>query len=241
MNEPSPSRGPAVLVVDDHRFSREYTVAALRESAGSVKQAATAEEALHTALWYLPDLIVTDLELSGQSGLDLVRRIGMHWPADRPLPRVVVLSLERPTREQLRGAGVEQLLVKPVEPERLRALLAPGRSAAAAAEDSTERDAELRRLFRRELRSRLDEIDRLVASGRAAAAGAILHQLIASSTLCGERELAARMRDMLAACRGSPWAARIARSYYAVRVCARQCLESPSPYPRARRTVTPPG
>lgn len=241
MNEPSPARGPTVLVVDDHRFSREYTVAALRESAGSVKQAATAEAALQMALRHLPDLIVTDLDLSGESGLRLVRRIRRHWPTGHPRPRVVLLSAERPPEGRLRGAGIERFLVKPVEPERLRALLAPESGPAVAAEAPTDRDAVLRRLFRRELRRRLDEIDRLVAGGDVGAAGAILHQLIASSTLCGEQELGARMREMLAACRGRPRAARIARSYYAVRVSARQCLEASAPHPRARRTLTPPG
>lgn len=229
MKEPRPSRGPSVLVVDDHRFSREYTVAALRESAGTVKQASTAEEALRMALRHLPDLIVTDLELSGRSGLDLVRLIRRRWPAGRPVPRVVVLSAERPTAAQLRGVGAEQCLVKPVEAERLRALLTAGSGAAGAAVATANRDAELRRLFRRELRCRLDEIDSLVASGRIAAAGAILHQLIASSTLCGEHELAAGMRGMLAACRGRLRAARVAQSYYAVRVSARRCLAWPEP------------
>lgn len=241
MNETSPSRGPTVLVVDDHRFSREYTVAALRESAGSVKQAASAEVALDSALRHLPDLIVTDLELSGRSGLDLVHDIRRHWPAGRPHPRVVVLSAERPAAEELRGAGIERFLFKPVRPEQLRALLAPGSSTAVAAEQPPDHDAELRSLFRRELRSQLDEIDRHVAGGQVGAAGAILHQLIASSTLCGELELAARMRDMLAACRGRLRAARVARSYHAVRVSAGLCLAAPANGPRAPLTVTPPG
>lgn len=199
--------------------------------AGSVKQAESAAEALKAALHDLPDLIITDVELAGDSGLDLIRRIGERWPAGRPFPRVVVLTAERPTPAQLAaaGPGVETFLVKPVEPEQVRNLIAPGALPAVTASAPINRDPELHGLFRQELRSRLDELDECVSRGNLGEAGSILHQLIASSRLCGERDLASKMRAMLAACRGDGTAAGLAGSYYSMWVGARYYLESAEP------------
>jgi len=227
MSDPSRNRGPSVLVVDDHRISREYTVAALREIAGTVKQAASAEEALQAALRFLPDLICMDIDLAGASGLELIERIRERWPLDTPHPRVFVLSAEQPSPEQLRvaGTGVERFLLKPVGPRQLRAILAPA-TASVAPRGPVQPDPELRRLFRKELRQRLDELDRYISTGNLAAAGTLLHQLIASSALCRERELEPRMRGMLSACREKSGPARLAHSYYSMWVKARYYLDS---------------
>jgi len=227
MSNLSRNQGPSVLVVDDHRISREYTVAALREIAGSVKQAVSAEEALQTALLFLPDLICMDIDLAGASGLELIERIRQRWPLGTPHPRVFVLSAEQPSPEQLRLAAtdVEQFLLKPVGPQQLRAILAPA-TATAAPRGPVEPDPELRRLFRQELRHRLDELDRCVSTGNLAAASTLLHQLIASSAICRERELEPGMRGMLSACREKSGPARLARSYYSLWVKARYYLDS---------------
>ena len=227
MRDPSRNQGPSVLVVDDHRISREYTVAALREIAASVKQADSAEAALQTALHFLPDVICMDIDLAGASGLELIERIRERWPLDAPHPRVFFLSAEQPSPEQLRLAGtaVERFLLKPVGPQQLRAILAPV-SATVAAPGPLQPDPELRRLFRQELRHRLDELDCCISTGNLAAASALLHQLIASSGLCRERELEPRMRSMLSACREKSGPARLARSYYSMWVKARYYLDS---------------
>ena len=228
MSHQSGSRGPAVLVVDDHRFSREYTAAALRELAGSVKQAVSAAEALAAALHDLPDLIITDVELGGDSGFDLIRRLAEQWPAGRPLPRIVVLSAERLTPQQrsAAGPGVEAYLVKPIEPEQIRNLVVPGTAAAPTPPLPDAGDPQLHRLFSRELRGRFDELDECISRRDLAAAGAILHQLIASCSFCGERRLASKMSALLAACRADDSAPALAASYYSVWAGARRCLES---------------
>jgi CheY-like chemotaxis protein len=227
MSDPSRNQGPSVLVVDDHRISREYTVAALREIAASVKQAGSAEAALQTALRFLPDVICMDIDLAGASGLELIERIRECWPLDAPHPRVFALSAEQPSPEQLRLAGtaVERFLLKPVGLQQLRAILAPV-SPTVAAPGPLQPDPELRRLFRQELRYRLDELDRCISTGNLAAASALLHQLIASSGLCRERDLEPGMRSMLSACREKSGPARLARSYYSMWVKARYYLDS---------------
>jgi CheY-like chemotaxis protein len=228
MSDRSLSRGLSVLVVDDHRISREYTVAALRPLAARVKQAGSVDEALRAALRDHPELIFVDLDLAGESGLDLIGRLRDSWPAGRPRPRVFVLSAERAPPDRLRAAeaGVEAFLLKPVEAHRLRALLSPSSGPGFAPAEGTEADFELRRLFRQELHTRLLEIDNRVSGGDRVGAAAILHQLIGSCGLCGERGLERRMRAMLAACREGDTAAGLARSYYAVWSAARWHLAS---------------
>jgi len=218
MSDRSSSRGLSVLVVDDHRISREYTAAALRSLAASVKQAGSAGEALRAALRDRPELICVDLDLAGESGLELIRRIRDSWPADTPHPLMFVLSAERPSPEQLRAAGfgVEGFLLKPVEPDRLRALLSMAFPQDFATAEVLERDPGLHRLFREELSVRLDELDECVSGGDRDGAAGILHQLIASCGLCGERGLEWRMRAMLAACREQTTTAGLARSYYSM-------------------------
>ena len=218
MSDRSSSRGLSVLVVDDHRISREYTAAALRAMAASVKQAGTADDALRVALHDRPELVCVDLDLAGESGLDLVRRLRDAWPAGSPHPRVFVLSAERPSPEQLRAAGpaVEEFLLKPVEPDRLRALLSMPSGQGFATAEGPEAGPGLQRLFRRELSIRLSELDDCVSDGNRESAAGILHQLIASCGMCGERGLEWRMRAMLAACREQGTAAGLARSYYSV-------------------------
>jgi two-component system response regulator RegA len=229
MSDRSLDKGLTVLVVDDHRISREYTAAALRPMAANVKQAGSADEGLKAALHDLPELVCVDLELAGESGLDLIGRLLQRWPTDTPHPRVFVLSAERPSPDRLRAAGsaVAEFLLKPVEPQRLRALLRPtsGREASAAAE-VLDADPGLHRLFRQELSVRLHDLDDCVSGGNLDGAAAILHQLIASCGICGVRGLEWLMRAMLKSCLEPNTSAGLARSYYSVWSAARTHLAS---------------
>lgn len=220
--------GLKVLVVDDHLISREFTIAALRDVTAVVKQARSADEALRTALSDPPDAIFMDFQLAGESGPDVIGRLLASWPAAAPLPRVFILSAEPVSRDQLgaSGAPVEAVLRKPVSPARLRELLVSGPRAAAPSGERPLADSRLRDLFRRELRARLFELDHHLFTGRPGDAAAILHQLIASSGLCGEHTLESKMRAMLAECRAGATTAGLARGYYSVWAAAACYLDS---------------
>jgi PAS domain S-box-containing protein len=77
--------------------------------------APTAERGVELALAHGPDLIVMDINLPGQSGLDALRTL-RGWPETQHIP-VLALSAAASERDQLRGrqAGFDQYLTKPVQ------------------------------------------------------------------------------------------------------------------------------
>lgn len=82
MNEPETTK---VLVVDDHPFMRVGVSAILRAQSDMsvVGEAATAAEAIAAYRKHLPDLIVIDLGLPDDSGLNVIRSVRSLDPAAR--------------------------------------------------------------------------------------------------------------------------------------------------------------
>ena len=114
-----------ILVVDDEtdvrvlfeqQFRRE-----IRSGAFSFSFAYSGEE----ALGYLHDhpsevvLILSDINMPGMSGLELLRHVRERYPAPMPPPAPVVLMLtaygDQQTRDQARRLGADDLLTKPVD------------------------------------------------------------------------------------------------------------------------------
>lgn len=214
-----PRRAEAkTLVVDDHAISSRYTVAALRQSAGSVKQAGTAGEALSIALSWFPELIFMDINLPDSNGLAAIRKIRTAWPEERPRPRIVILTAADSAigGRDLTGLEIDRILLKPVA---VKEILEAARIQAqdGAMEDRPfEHKPKLQALFLAELAQRLPELDRSMSKLDWRRSAAILHQLIASSALCGERRLEMNLRSLDSACREGASPARMARACYAV-------------------------
>lgn len=79
-----------ILIVDDHVIVREGVARLLAVLPDTeVLEAATAERALALARTEVPDVIVLDINLKGDSGLELLRS----FKADNPDVRVVVFSM----------------------------------------------------------------------------------------------------------------------------------------------------
>ncbi len=79
-----------ILVVDDHTVMRQGILRLLAALDGAaVSEAGTAREAMVAARRDRPDLVVLDINLKETSGLDLLRRLRLEWPA----LRVVVFSM----------------------------------------------------------------------------------------------------------------------------------------------------
>jgi CheY-like chemotaxis protein len=113
---PSPT-GARILIVDDQRnLARQLRIALEDEARGyQVVDVPSAEEALLEVRLDPPDLLVTDDQLPGMTGVELVQRVQSLWPevpvivlADQPRPRIL-------TGED--GYSVDDLLVKPFEVE----------------------------------------------------------------------------------------------------------------------------
>ena len=208
--------GPRVLVVDDHAMSRRYTVAALRQNGATVKASGTPQRALAIALRWLPDAICTDLQLPGMDGRELIRRIRQGWPAARPQPLIVVLSADPEPLAPRQQLLVDRVLTKPATPAQLRAALTtqPADRVMEGEDGAAPLPAtELQQLFRKELTLRLPDLESRLARKEFSQVRAILHQLLASSRLCGDRRLETDLQALHTACRDGARAAEVGRRY----------------------------
>jgi len=111
-----------VLVVDDSPVMRRYVARSLTMTGleVSIYEAGNGSDAIAIASDIRPDFVITDLNMPGMSGSELVAR--MH--ADPGLRRVPVLVLSadrgRSRASELLDAGAVAYLTKPATPELLR-------------------------------------------------------------------------------------------------------------------------
>lgn len=217
---------PGVLVVDDHAISRRYIAAALRQSDWYVKQAATAGEARLIALSWRPRLILIDINLGATNGLELARRIWDGWPDSLQKPRIVMLSADPPDPHQMNLSShcVDGFLLKPVSTASLLAMMEPALHGPAPAHRPGQTLSGLQPLFRQELSMQMGHLDRYLAAQDLAAAGSILHQLIASSSLCRQPSLERALRSLGEACRTGAGAHEIGCEYFSLLVSVRDFL-----------------
>jgi CheY-like chemotaxis protein len=118
----SPTSPPTVLLTDDDAMLR-YLAASILESGGyRVLQAKDGAEALEL-LAAGPDvsLLVTDLQMPGMSGEELVKRLRAR--SDTSLLPVIVLTGtdEYETEARLMDAGADDYIRKPIDPPRFLA------------------------------------------------------------------------------------------------------------------------
>jgi len=113
MTQPGQAR---VVVVDDSRFQRELSRNALEELA-DVECCASAEEALAALARQPADLVLSDLEMAGLSGVALLERVRREHPGTE-----FVLVTGHASVESAVGAlrmGAADYLRKPVDPAEL--------------------------------------------------------------------------------------------------------------------------
>jgi len=206
------------MVVDDHRVSRQFTVAALRQFTPDVKEAVSLRTAEALAARWRPDVILVDLELPDGNGLQLARRLRSNWPSAREQPRFIVLTGHRrysPDGGHREWRGIP-LLIKPVSLSCLKKAVLGDAPGDPAADQPVNALPELRRLFREELATDLTALEAAIASRDRPRAASILHRLIASSALCGEAALEDALRTLDAALRGQAPAGQLAGAWVRV-------------------------
>jgi uncharacterized protein (TIGR02266 family) len=115
------AKSARLLVVDDDRMSREQLVRVLGEHFGTIETAENGLEALGKALENRPDMILSDVQMPGMDGWQLLRIVRAR-PKLANVPFIFLTSL-RGDRERLRGyqLGVDEYLPKPVDPNELKA------------------------------------------------------------------------------------------------------------------------
>jgi len=107
-----------VLLVDDDPLALSVLSSILKRDGHDVVTAADAEEAIPLAADHPPDVVVTDLQMPGLSGIELMRKLREQ---DRDLPVIVVTGFAEvdPAIEAMR-AGAHDYLLKPVNVNALR-------------------------------------------------------------------------------------------------------------------------
>jgi CheY-like chemotaxis protein len=128
MQPPDPSMTPAhplrVLVVDDNEDVAEMTAEMLKMYGHSATTAGDGPSALAAVEREHPDVVLLDLGLPGMHGLEVAEALHANPVGRAPLV-IAVSGYGRPEdRERSRSAGCEHHLVKPVDFDRLLALLA---------------------------------------------------------------------------------------------------------------------
>ena len=110
-----------VLVVEDEPHIQELVAVNLEHAGHRVVRAASAEEAETAIRAALPDVLVVDWMLPGESGLAFVRRLRGD-PRTRNLP-ILMLTARAMETDKLLGleAGADDYLTKPFSPRELAA------------------------------------------------------------------------------------------------------------------------
>ena len=113
-------RGLRLMVVDDDRDSRELTVEILSRAGAEVSGRGSAAEAREAMRNWVPDVLVTDIEMPVEDGYSLLKGVRA-LPGDAgDLPAVALTAYARP-EDAARAAqsGFDAHLPKPVDPNSL--------------------------------------------------------------------------------------------------------------------------
>jgi PAS domain S-box-containing protein len=125
---PAPTRldGISVLVVDDHADSRDLVTTILERLGAAVFSAASATEGLALLRAERPDVVVSDLEMPGESGYDMIQKVRALPPGEGGLTPAVALTAYARTEDRIRvlAAGFQEHVAKPALPEELAAAIA---------------------------------------------------------------------------------------------------------------------
>jgi PAS domain S-box-containing protein len=125
---PSASRldGVSVLVVDDHEDSRELVTAFLEGLGAVVHSAGSAAEGLALLRRERPDVLVSDLEMPGESGYEMIQKVRALPLGDGGLTPAVALTAYARSEDRIRvlAVGFQDHVAKPALPEELAAAIA---------------------------------------------------------------------------------------------------------------------
>lgn len=109
----------SILVVEDHDLLREATVAALNSAGHTATGVVCAEDVSDASSIQPPELFVIDLNLPGEDGISLAKRIRQ----THPRAGIIMVTARTEIKDRITGyeSGADIYLPKPVEPEELLA------------------------------------------------------------------------------------------------------------------------
>jgi signal transduction histidine kinase/ActR/RegA family two-component response regulator len=113
-----------VLVVEDVAEVADMLILLLQFWGHDVRAVQDGASALIAARTYQPDVILLDLGLPGLDGYDVARQLRQEPSLGKPLLIAVTGYGSEDDRRRTREAGFDHHLIKPVDPDALRAVLA---------------------------------------------------------------------------------------------------------------------
>ena len=118
--------GVRVVVVDNDPAAVDLISEVLTRAGGDIRGCASAEIALHTLTQWLPDVLVSDIEMPGQDGYTLIRKVRALLPEQGGKTPAVALSAFSRPEDRIRSllAGFNIHVSKPVDPAELTAIVA---------------------------------------------------------------------------------------------------------------------
>jgi CheY-like chemotaxis protein len=118
--------GARVVVVDDDPTATELIREVLVQAGGEVIECRTSDEALRAVMQRRPDVVVSDIEMPGQDGYSLIRKLRALGPEQGgKTPAVALTAFGRP-EDRIRSlrAGFNIHVTKPVDPIELTVIVA---------------------------------------------------------------------------------------------------------------------
>jgi signal transduction histidine kinase/ActR/RegA family two-component response regulator len=116
--------GIRILIVDDDRDMCDALQYLLESYGAEVTTAASAAEALSELERSRLDVLLSDVAMPGESGYDLMRKIGAREGRNAPPAAALSSYAKEADHEQAVAAGFRTLLAKPIDPEALIAVVA---------------------------------------------------------------------------------------------------------------------
>jgi CheY-like chemotaxis protein len=112
---------PRVLIVDDNAMNIAIAQVVLLAEQFEVETAADGPQALQKVVSFRPDLILMDIQMPGQDGLDVIRELKAD-PATRHIRIVAFTAFAmRGDEAKLRAGGCDGYLSKPIDVRRFGA------------------------------------------------------------------------------------------------------------------------
>jgi DNA-binding response OmpR family regulator len=114
MSEISEKR-PLVLIIDDDEVNRRVLEVLFRHESIEYMSAETGEEGLNLAQKRIPDLILLDLVMPNENGLEILQQFKRH-PNLSAVPVIIFTIIEREeTRQKAFELGADDYLTKPFD------------------------------------------------------------------------------------------------------------------------------
>jgi signal transduction histidine kinase/ActR/RegA family two-component response regulator len=118
--------GLKILVVDDDPDALELATAILESSGAGVRRCFAAPEALDALREWRPDVLVSDIEMPGEDGYSLIRKVRALDPAQGGRTPAIALTAYGRTQDRILSlaAGYSMHVPKPVDPGELTTIVA---------------------------------------------------------------------------------------------------------------------